>query len=48
MVGINVSNTGVIAPTSDGGGGSGASSGGGGEIRGVLWQMISGYDPVGE
>ena len=42
VLGLNVSNTGVIAPTPDGP--LGPDGGGGGEIRGVMWQMVSGYN----
>ena len=37
VFGRNVSNTGVISPTADG-------LASGGEIRGILWQLVVGYD----
>mgnify|MGYP001156893562 CR=1 FL=1 len=38
MFGRNVSNTGVIGPSAEG-------LASGGEIRGIAWQMVAGYDP---
>ena len=38
MFGRNVSNTGVIGPSAEG-------LASGGEVRGIAWQMVAGYDP---